>query len=158
MAKNIEIKAKCNDLAAARRGAKRVGARRVGVLHQVDTYFHVARGRLKLREIRGGGAELIWYVRQNRAAARESNYALVAVEEPGPLKRALAAALGVRSVVRKRRELWMYENVRIHLDEVEGLGRFIEFEAVMSKRKSPVVSRRRLNVLCVALGVRQKDQ
>src|SRR4051794_40389645 len=118
MKKNIEIKAKCNNLAAARRAAKRVGARRVGGLHQGDTYFHVARGRLKLREIRGAGAEMIWYVRPNRAAARESNYTLVPVEEPGPLKRALAAALGVRSIVRKRRELWIYENVRIHLDEV----------------------------------------
>lgn len=158
MKRNVEIKARCDDLTAARRAAKEAGAWRVGVLRQADTYFHVRHGRLKLREIRGERAELIWYDRSNRAAARDSNYTIVHVEDPRTMKSALAMALGVRSVVTKRRELWMLRNVRIHLDEVEGLGTFIELEAVISNDSGPAVCRRRLYMLCEALGIRKEDQ
>ena len=158
MRKNIEVKARCADLAAARRAARQIGARRQGLLLQTDTYFNVRRGRLKLREIRGERAELIWYQRPNRAAARDSDYVIVPVADPAALKMALCLGLGMRSVVKKRRELWMYRNVRIHLDQVEQLGSFIELEAVISTNHSPAVSRRRLDVLVDALEIAKTDQ
>jgi len=158
MRKNIEVKARCADLVAARRAARQIGARRQGLLLQTDTYFNVRRGRLKLREIRGERAELIWYQRPNRAAARDSDYVIVPVADPAALKMALCLGLGMRSVVRKRRELWMYRNVRIHLDQVEQLGSFIELEAVISTNHSPAVSRRRLDVLVDALEIAKTDQ
>src|SRR6185369_8587441 len=82
MSKNIEVKARCADLVAARRAARQIGARQQGLLLQTDTYFNVRRGRLKLREIRGERAELIWYQRPNRAAARDSDYVIVPVADP----------------------------------------------------------------------------
>jgi predicted adenylyl cyclase CyaB len=158
MRTNIEIKARCHDMAAARRAARSAGARRAGVLHQIDTYFHVAHGRLKLRQIRDQRSELIWYDRPNRAAARDSNYCIVPLDDPMAMKALLSMSLGVRSVVRKRRELWMYRNVRIHLDQVDGLGNFIELEAVVSSRDTPAVCRRRLDVLVEVLAIRKSDQ
>lgn len=159
--KNIEIKAKCADLRAAARAAKALGAQRVGVLHQTDTYFHVRSGRLKLREIREGRsrrAELIAYSRADRAMARESTYHVVPATDSGTMKSALDSALRIRAVVRKRRELWMYHNVRVHLDRVEGLGTFIEFEAVLGAGSDRSLSRKRLRELCKALRVERRDQ
>ncbi|MGC3970849.1 MAG: class IV adenylate cyclase [Pirellulales bacterium] len=86
---------------------------------------------MKLREIEGQTAQLVWYARPDQNSAKRSDYRLVAVAHPGELRDALAAACGVRTVVEKRREIFLYNNVRIHLDEVSQLGEFIEFEAVL---------------------------
>jgi adenylate cyclase, class 2 len=90
----------------------------------------VPRGRLKLRETAGAEAQLIAYERADLAGQKESRYRLVAVPDPDELREALASALGVRIVVAKERRLFLHEGVRIHLDRVEGLGEFIEFEGV----------------------------
>ena len=91
----------------------------MGELQQVDTYFLTLHGRFKLRETEGREAELIWYDRPDLAEARDSVYHVLRVPQAAEMKDALARALGVRRVVRKRRRLWMWENVRIHLDAVE---------------------------------------
>jgi adenylate cyclase class IV len=131
MPRNIELKARVPSLAAARHTAQRLATGRLGLLHQVDTYFPVPRGRLKLREIEGQEAELIAYHRSDAAEARASDYQIVPVAHPRALKDALAAVLGTGAVVDKTREVFLYHNVRIHLDEVAGLGSFLEFEAVL---------------------------
>ena len=111
-----------------------LGAENQGVLVHRDTYFNVAQGRLKLREEKDGAAQLIAYERADLASQRTSHYRLIDIGEPEELKAALATALGVRVVVAKERRLFLWEgNVRIHLDAVEGLGDFIEFEAVASE-------------------------
>ena len=156
--RNIELKARCPDLAAARAAALRLGATDVGVLDQLDTYFRVPHGRLKLRETTGKPAELIWYERADRAEFRGSDYRLVPVPKPAALKAALDAALGRRGTVRKRRALLMWHNVRIHLDDVAGLGTFLEFEAVLSDREDAATAHERLATLADALGVRAEDR
>jgi homotetrameric cytidine deaminase len=131
--RNIEIKARDADPAATLERALALGASDEGVLTQRDTYFAGARGRLKLREQDGGseaGARLIAYSRPDEAAARTSAYRLAEVGDPAGLREALDAALGTLVVVDKRRRLLLYENVRIHLDEVQGLGSYVELEAV----------------------------
>ena len=134
-ARNIELKARLPDLAAARLIAQRLATRLVGVEEQTDTYFHCRHGRLKLREIKSANSplkvQLIPYVRSDQPNAKASDYQLVDVSAADGLKQALAAALGMSVVVAKRREIFLYHNVRIHLDEVAGLGPFIEFEAVL---------------------------
>jgi predicted adenylyl cyclase CyaB len=108
----------------------RLGAESKGVLIQKDTYFNVPNGRLKLRRERGAIAHLIAYERSNHPGQRESRYRIVEVEDELGLEAALASVLGVMIVVSKRRQLFLFEGVRIHLDHVDGLGSFIEFEAV----------------------------
>lgn len=127
---NIEIKARCEDLAAAREVAERIATRRVGVDHQVDTYFTTRRGRLKLRVSSLSGGQLIPYLRPDESGPKRSHYQIVPVPDPPRLERLLGEVLGVHRVVRKRREIFLVDNVRIHLDEVEGLGSFLELEAV----------------------------
>ena len=158
MRRNLELKARCTDLAAAATAAESLGATRQGLLVQTDTYFHVPHGRLKLREHEGGRAELIAYSRPDHPQFRSSEYQVVPVSNPIELKSALATALGVRGEVRKHRELYLWHNVRIHLDDVSGLGTFIEFEAVLEPGESEVESLGRLEVLTRALKIQPGDR
>ena len=127
---NLEIKARCADLAEARRRAAALATEHVGVDHQVDTYFVTARGRLKLRESSLSGGQLVPYLRPDQAGPKRSDYRVIPVDDPASLKVLLAEILGVHRIVDKQREIFLFENVRIHLDRVEGLGSFLELEAV----------------------------
>jgi predicted adenylyl cyclase CyaB len=129
MARNVELKARDPDPNRSLLASLQAGAVDQGWLQQLDTYFIVNHGRLKLRE-QDGSAELIYYERSDEAIERESSYRIVPVVDPDALKDALAAALGVLVAVEKSRQLLLWRNVRIHLDEVPGLGRFIELEAI----------------------------
>jgi homotetrameric cytidine deaminase len=130
--RNVELKARDADPEATLQRALALGASDEGVLRQRDTYFGRARGRLKLRELLDppARAQLISYQRADDAQARTSAYRIADVADPDALREALDAALGTRAVVDKRRHLLLYENVRIHLDDVEGLGAFVELEGV----------------------------
>jgi predicted adenylyl cyclase CyaB len=145
MPANLELKARCVDLAAARERVKAVATAWLGLDEQVDTYFRTTSsearseakpsgvmrvGRLKLRESSLSGAQLIPYLRPDHPAARRSEYVVIPVPEPARTRELLATLLGVQRVVRKLREIALYENVRIHLDRVDGLGDFVELEAV----------------------------
>ena len=102
---------------------------------QRDIFFHAPARRLKLREIRRPNrpvqTELIVYDRPDADAERLSVYHIVPITHGDALAQGLAAALGVRGVVAKRRRLLMSGPTRLHFDEVEGLGTFVEFEAVL---------------------------
>jgi predicted adenylyl cyclase CyaB len=129
-ARNIELKARNPDQALSLATCTEIGAEPRGVLVQRDTYFHARHGRLKLREQEGARPHLIAYERPDGMEARESRYRIVEVGEPEELRAALSGTLGVRAVVDKERRLFLWEGVRVHLDWVERLGGFIEFEAV----------------------------
>jgi adenylate cyclase class IV len=130
---NIELKAADADPAASERACRALGAADHGHLHQRDTYFGVARGLLKLREDRARGTgELIFYLRAHESGLRSSSYWRAPADDPAALLDLLTAAHGVTGVVEKRRRLFLHRNVRIHLDEVTGLGSFIELESVLA--------------------------
>jgi adenylate cyclase class 2 len=145
-ARNIELKARLHDLAAARQTARCLATESLGIQQQIDTYFQCPEGRLKLRETAyldpatagsalatalaaGSRNELIWYDRPDNAQAKQSAYQLIEVS--ARRARQLKHEMGIRVIVIKRREVFLHRNVRIHLDEVYGLGEFIEFEAVL---------------------------
>jgi predicted adenylyl cyclase CyaB len=151
--RNLERKARYVDLAAAHGAVAGQGARFDSEGSQTDTYFHVPHGRLKLREINGQTATLIAYDRADQQGSRLSAYYLVPVPDPIALKAALASALGVRGVVQKRRAIYLWHNVRIHLDEVEALGTFVEFEAVLGPSEDAVTAEKRLEDLGRALAL-----
>lgn len=131
-----------------------IGAFAQGKLVQADTYFAVAEGKLKLREIDGAAqAELIRYERESTGTARASDYTVdrVAAREAESLIAKLADQHGVRCVVRKVRELLLWRNVRIHLDTVESLGTFVELESVVSETTDEPAARRNFDELFVTL-------
>jgi homotetrameric cytidine deaminase len=129
-ARNVELKAHDADPGKTLERALAAGADDRGLLRQRDTYFAVPHGRLKLREEEPGGATLISYQRPDAAADKVSEYRLVPVVDADALRAALGEANGVLAVVDKRRRLLLWDGVRIHLDSVNGLGTFIELEAV----------------------------
>lgn len=155
--RNLEVKARCADLPGARAAALALGAQAAGGETQTDTYFHVPHGRLKLREIDGQSAVLIAYDRPDAGAARLSAYHLAPVSDPAAMKTALTAALGLRGAVVKRREILLWHNVRIHLDEVANLGTFVEFEAVLGSGDDETTAAARLAQLGAALGIESAD-
>lgn len=128
---NVELKARDADPAATASRCRALGAEDMGVLRQRDTYFAAARGRLKLREGGADGSELIAYRRPDTTEPEQSAYVLAPVERPEAVREALDAALGTAVVVIKERRLFLWANVRIHLDTVEGLGTFVELEAMV---------------------------
>lgn len=143
--RNIELKARLADRDHAEACCENLGAAFQGNIHQVDTYFRVHEGRLKLREKDPGGSELIFYRREDVAEAQASDYYLAPASPE--LKALLTNAFGVIAVVDKVRSLWFWENVRIHLDRVQGLGDFIEFEAVLSNEADDQVGFSKVQML-----------
>jgi adenylate cyclase class 2 len=125
----IEFKARCSNHTQIREILKNRNARFAGTDHQVDTYFRVPHGRLKLRE---GKIEnsLVFYSRPNQAGPKQSDVTMAPVPPNSELRSVLAKALGVLVAVDKQREIYFLDNVKIHLDEVAGLGEFLEVEAI----------------------------
>ena len=126
---NFEFKAYLYDESHVRSTLKHLRARFLGTDHQIDTYFPVAAGRLKLRQGRIENA-LIFYKRTNTRRARRSTIDMMLLPRRNSVQTILAQALGVLAVVDKRREIYFVGNVKIHLDRVRGLGKFMEVEAI----------------------------
>jgi len=126
---NVEIKATCSDHKKVREFLKSKSADFKGIDHQIDTYFKVNSGRLKLRE---GNIEnnLIYYERENKEGPKESKFIFIKCEPNSELKNILIKTNGVLVVVDKKREIYFIENVKFHIDTVENLGTFIEIEAI----------------------------
>lgn len=153
MPSNLELKARIPSLHVASRQARALGARRKGIVIQKDTYFRVPRGRLKLREINKERYELIYYHRKNVKGNRFSVYKIIKVQQPDDVKSVLADMLGVRCVVRKTRELYLFRNARIHLDRVKQAGSFLEFEVLVTNGKRQAGEL--MKVLWSAFGIRR---
>jgi predicted adenylyl cyclase CyaB len=126
---NIEIKAKCSHPEKIRQMLAGLQARFVGEDHQMDTYFNIKNGRLKLRE---GNIEnnLIHYNRSNQAGPKRSEVTLYKSQPGSSLKALLTNALGVKIVVDKIRSIFFIDNVKFHVDQVKTLGSFVEIEAI----------------------------
>ncbi len=148
--RNLEFKARLRDPRATLARARDLGADLWGDLRQTDTYFGARRGRLKLRETAGFQSELVFYERDEAAATRPSDYTKVAVGDGAALPKVLAASLGVVGVVRKRRTLLVLDTARIHLDNVDDMGHFLEIEVPV--REDEEAARRQLNGLIASLG------
>jgi len=151
--RNLEIKAVDPDPQATLDAALAFGADDQGRLYQRDTYFHAVQGRLKLREAPPEPAELISYARAELTGPKVSLYRVVPVADHPALIDALTDSLGVRVVVEKERRVLRWRNVRIHLDRVEGLGDFVELEAVAASPGGLEVERDRVEQLRAALGI-----
>ncbi len=103
---------------------------------QEDTFFHTPQGRLKLRVLSADRGQLIYYERADSSGPRRSEYFISTTNEPQSLKTLLSASLGVRGVVQKERLLYHVGITRIHLDQVTGLGSFLELEVVLNSGES----------------------
>lgn len=155
--RNVEQKFRSADLDAALTAGLAAGAKVAESMRQRDVYFNASAGRLKLRvvssDVRGDHAELIAYERPDAHAERVCAYHLVPVDHAEEIESVLTIALGRRAVVCKRRRLLMSGSVRLHFDEVAGLGEFVEFEAVLGPAVAEQEGRRQVTFWRERLGL-----
>lgn len=154
--RNLEVKARCADLDAVRARAERLGARLAGTFRQRDTFFAAPHARLKLRVTDDENGELIAYRRDDAPCPRDSEYLVHSTSQPAALRAVLAHALGPAGVVEKSRQVYLYRQTRIHLDEVRGLGAFVELETVLAGQTADE-ARTELDTVASALGLRRDD-
>ena len=155
---NIEIKARLKNIDQTRELVKKMDHIYVGVDLQIDTYFKITKGRFKLRESSLSGPYLIFYVRDNLSGPKSSVYQKLPVEDVTGLKDLLTNMQGIETIIEKKREIYLFENVRIHLDEVTGLGHFLEFEAVMdNKFNNRKIETEKVEKLMEALNIHQEN-
>lgn len=157
MGRNVEIKAKVSDPALIRKRAEEIADSRPTVIEQEDTFFNCPNGYLKLRRFSEIEGELIYYWRPDSVEPRESQYIRSLSRDPRSLCEALSIALGVRGVVHKRRTLYLTGQTRIHLDEVENLGSFVEIEVVLSPQQTVSEGIHIVNEIMEKLGISRDD-
>ena len=136
MPRNIEIKTRIASVAALLPRARALADGDAELIEQDDTFFNVPQGRLKLREFADGSAELIHYQRADTPGARASDYLRLPVAQAAAMRQLLARGLGIQSRVRKRRFLLLAGQTRMHLDDVQELGTFLELEVVLGDGQS----------------------
>ena len=136
MPAHIEFKAQVPDFSRLRSAVEALSDTPAEVLDQEDIFFQVPTGRLKLRILGDGSGALIHYHREDAPGPRPSRYRIAPTGDPASLRAILTSVLGVQGVVRKRRRLYRVGQTRVHLDEVEGLGEFVELEVVLRPDQS----------------------
>ena len=157
MPTNIEVKARVKDFADLKRRAEAISDSPVEVIPQEDTFFVTSKGRLKLRLLASDRAQLVYYERPDRDGPKRSDYLIFNTNDPENLKATLRLALGIRGVVRKTRYLYMVGQTRVHLDDVEGLGQFMELEVVLRDNQSDDEGQAIANDLMEKLGIAPTD-
>jgi predicted adenylyl cyclase CyaB len=157
MPTNIEIKAYARNFEEIRRRAESLSDISVEVIPQEDIFFNTEKGRLKLRVLALNLGQLIYYTRPDQEGPKRSEYHICETPDPENLKRVLELACGIRGLVKKTRYLYLVGQTRVHLDDVEGLGHFVELEVVMGEGQSDAEGRTIAEDLMSRLGVDRGD-
>lgn len=157
MPANIEIKARLHDFISLRQRAEQLSDTPCQVIHQEDTFFNCSHGRIKLRELSPTCGQIVYYQRQDITGPKHSEYKIFETNDPEGLKLILEEAYGVRGVVSKVRYLYMVGQTRIHLDDVKGLGMFMELEVVLQPDQSDAEGHAIAENLMQQLGIQDGD-
>jgi predicted adenylyl cyclase CyaB len=135
MARNIEIKARIENIEEIAVKVAEIADKGPIEIFQDDTFFTCPNGRMKLRTFSDNEGQLIFYRRPNQAGPKESVYSISPVREPDKIREVLSQGYGQTGRVRKHRTLYLIGRTRVHLDRVEGLGDFIELEVVLEEKE-----------------------
>ncbi|MGH7452891.1 MAG: class IV adenylate cyclase [bacterium] len=167
---NLEFKARLRNPAAIHHVLAKHDIPLAATLRQTDTYFQVENGRLKLREIENEKSQLIFYVRPDAAEVKRSDYLIAPVSSAAALREVLGAACGILAVVKKIRELYLLPRQlsksagakaaarsRLHLDTVDGLGKFLEIEVIVQEEESPQQAEQEARAWLQEFGIAPED-
>ncbi len=167
---NLEFKARLRNPATIYRVLAKRDIPLAATLRQTDIYFRVENGRLKLREIEGEKSQLIFYTRPDAAEVKRSDYLIAPVSSAAALHEVLDAACGIRAVVKKIRELYLLPRQlsrstgaqanapsRLHLDTVEGSGKFLEIEVILREGESPEQAEQEARAWLQEFGIEVDD-
>ena len=158
MPRNIEIKARIASVENLRPRAEALSGAPALLIVQDDSFFSVPHGRLKLREVADGSAELIHYHRADSAEPKASDYVRVPVSDPTALREALTRACGLQGRVQNQRWLCLIGSTRIHIDRVAGLGDFMELEVVLQDGQSDAEGQAIAEALMLQLGLADAER
>jgi adenylate cyclase class IV len=153
MARNVEIKARIGSIGEIEPSVAAIADSGPIAIIQDDTFFACQSGRFKLRAYSRDAGELIFYRRANEAGPKESFYLCSSTSEPDCLRELLSQAYGIAGRVRKRRILYTAGRTRIHLDNVEGLGEFLELEVVLKEGELAAQGIKEADELIRRLGI-----
>ena len=153
MARNIEIKARIDSIAAAAAKVAAIADQGPITIEQDDTFFRCEGGRLKLRAFSADSGELIYYRRADQHGPKESFYLRSPTSAPDTVRESLSLACGEVGRVRKQRLLFMVGRTRVHLDAVEGLGSFLELEVVLADAEPAEAGVQEARRLMAVLGI-----
>ncbi len=153
MPRNIEIKARLDDIDAVRARAAALADQGPIEIRQDDTFFRCAHGRLKLRAFSASDGELIHYRRADTEGPKASYYLRSPTASPDTLRETLAQACGLAGRVRKHRTLFLVGRTRIHLDVVHDLGHFLELEVVLEDHEPAEHGVQEAHDLMARLGI-----
>ena len=157
MPTNIEFKARLHNFATVSDTAGALAGSLPEIIVQEDVFFQCSKGRLKLRILGERQGELIHYLRDDVSGPKPSFYKVISTSAPHELRRLLADALGETIVVRKTRALYLVGSTRIHLDEVEGLGAFLEVEVVLEEGQTAEQGKEIAADILQHFGIRESD-
>jgi len=157
MPANIEIKAHVRDFAEIHQRAKALSDAPLQIIPQEDIFFNTVQGRLKLRILAPDRAQLIYYIRADQGGPKRSDYRIYETVDPENLRTTLGLAYGIRGVVKKTRYLYIVGQTRVHLDDVDGLGHFMELEVVMREGQDDAEGQEIAEGLMASLGVERQD-
>ena len=155
---NIEVKARCTDVRRAEENLNSIGAGLAGTFRQQkDTYFNsLTEGTLKLRQCSPEEGYVIYYERSEKAGPKRSDYEVSSTSDPIAMRTVLRKIFGIYAEVEKTRQVWLWENVRIHLDDVRHLGCFVELEA-LTEEQGIRESQSRIETLMRAMEIASDD-
>ena len=153
MARNIEIKARIENMAWLTPRVASLATEGPIEIAQDDTFFNCVTGRLKLRAFSNDSGELIFYRRVNQAGPKESFYIRSPTASPETLRESLSLAYGQIGRIRKYRTLFLVGRTRVHLDRLEGLGHFLELEVMLVGDESTDAGIREAGELMDRLGI-----
>lgn len=157
MARNVEIKARIENVATLAPKVAALASEGPLDLAQDDTFFRCEAGRLKLRAFSNAAGELIFYRRVNQSGPKESFYLRSPTSSPETLRESLSLAYGQIGRIRKYRTLYLVGRTRVHLDRVEGLGHFLELEVQLVDDESAEQGVREAGELMEKLGIQPEQ-
>ncbi|XP_060573894.1 uncharacterized protein LOC132731695 isoform X2 [Ruditapes philippinarum] len=157
MPSNVEIKAKVKDVEQLKKVAAQLSGGEPTIIEQEDTFFYAQNGRLKLRKLKGQQSQLIFYKRSDESGPKSSDYNFFHTDDPDSLETTLQSALGVKGKVKKTRLLYLVGQTRVHVDNVEGLGNYMELEVVMKDGQSVEEGQAIANDLMTKLDIQESD-
>lgn len=151
---NLEIKVAAPNLEEIKEKVIKIDAKNITILSQIDTYFLVGTKRLKLREEKDRNY-LVYYVRSNKENSKLSKYKIITIPKNLVwwVKKLLSFIFGIKIIVYKKRELFVYKNTRIHFDDVKNLGTYVELETVFNANQNENDLVTEHNFVITALGL-----
>jgi adenylate cyclase class 2 len=154
----VELKAKVDNLEPFRKKLESLKTEYVGIFHQVDTYYEVPQGRLKLREIESeNGAQLVYYERLDVKGPKLSQVFIIELSKPRFMKQFFNKVLRIKTVIDKQRTIYRIEGTQVHLDKVKKLGTYVEFERPTENTpEAKQKAHEKLETLMQTLGIKSE--